>query len=395
MSLAALAFSGGLDTSYAVLALKRAGHDVFTVTVDTGGFSADELKQIEERATAVGAVDHVTIDGRQAVYDRFFSYLIRGNVLRGRVYPVAVGAERIVQAEELVRAARERGADVVAHGCTAAGNDQVRFDVALGALAHDLEIVAPVRDAQVPRAESTRVLREAGVSIPEKTTRYSVNAGLVGTTVGGGETHDPWETIPEEAYNEAGSRIDEDARECVIVIGFERGLPVSIDGNRLDPLHLIARLDTLARPLGIGRGVHVGDTILGIKGRIGFVAPAATVLIGAHHELEKLVLTKRQATFKDNAGAYYGDLLHEGLYLDPVCRDLERLIDSSQKYVDGDVRVHLRRHSFSVLGARSPHSLVHSGATYGEQSSLWSGTDARGFARIYGLPSRLAEERES
>jgi len=395
MSLAALAFSGGLDTSYAVLALKRDGHDVVTVTVDTGGFSTEELGQIEERALAVGASEHVTVDGRQAVYDRFFSYLIRGNVLRGRVYPVAVGAERFVQAEELMRVARDRGADVVAHGCTAAGNDQVRFDVALATLAHEIEIVAPVRDAQVSRADSTKALREAGISIPERTTRYSVNAGLVGTTVGGGETHDPWETIPEEAYNEAGSRLDDNAHECVIVIGYEKGLPISIDGARFDPLPLVARIDGLARPLGIGRGVHLGDTILGIKGRIGFVAPAATVLIAAHHELEKLVLTKRQATFKDNAGAYYGDLLHEALYLDPVCRDLERLIESSQAYVDGDVRVHLRRGSFSVLGARSPHSLVRSSATYGEKSSLWSGMDARGFARIYGLPSRLAGERET
>jgi len=394
MSLAALAFSGGLDTSYAVLALKRAGHDVVTVTVDTGGFSANELKRIEERAKAVGAIAHETIDGRQAVYDRFFSYLIRGNVLRGRVYPVAVGAERFVQAEELVRAARKHDAQVLAHGCTAAGNDQVRFDVVFAALAPDLEVAAPVRDEQVTRAESTRVLREAGVAIPERTTRYSVNAGLVGATVGGGETHDPWETIPEEAYQEAGSRLDADASERVIVIGYERGLPVSIDGNKLAPLALLARLDTLARPLGIGRGVHMGETILGIKGRIGFVAPAATLLIGAHHELEKLVLTKRQATFKDQASAYYGDLLHEGLYLDPVCRDLERLIDSSQEFVSGDVRVHLRRGGFDVLGARSPHTLVRKGATYGEQSALWSGADARGFARIYGLPSRLAEERQ-
>ena len=393
MSLAALAFSGGLDTSYAVLALKRAGHDVVTVTVDTGGFSANELKRIEERAKAVGAIAHETIDGRQAVYDRFFSYLIRGNVLRGRVYPVAVGAERVVQAEGLVRVARERGAEIVAHGCTAAGNDQVRFDVALAALAPDLEIVAPVRDQQISRAESTKALRAAGISVPERTTRYSINAGLVGATVGGGETHDPWETIPEGAYQEAGSTLDTDASERVIVIGFERGLPVSVDGNKVSPLALLARVDAMARPLGIGRGVHMGETILGIKGRIGFVAPAATLLIGTHHELEKLVLTKRQATFKDQASAYYGDLLHEGLYLDPVCRDLERLIESSQDMVTGDVRVHLRRGGFDVLGARSPHSLVRSGATYGEESALWSGPDARGFARIYGLPSRLATSR--
>ena len=394
MSLAALAFSGGLDTSYAVLALKREGYDVVTVTVDTGGFSAQELKAIKERAGALGALDHVTIDGREAVYDRFFRYVILGNVLRGRVYPVAVGAERFVQAEELARVAEQRSCDAVAHGCTAAGNDQVRFDVALHALVPKLPIVAPVRDREVARAESTKALQEAGVTIAPETTRYSINAGLVGTTVGGGETHDPWETIPEEAYAEAGSRIDEDASEQVVVIGFERGMPTALDGKTRSGLDLIAELDARARPLGIGRGVHLGDTVLGIKGRIGFVAPAATVLIRAHHELEKLVLTKRQATFKDNAGAYYGDLLHEGLHLDPVCRDLEALLDSSQAKVTGEVRVHLKRGCFNVLGARSPHSLVRSGAVYGEESALWSGDDTRGFARIFGLPSRLAQESE-
>jgi argininosuccinate synthase len=394
MSLAALAFSGGLDTSYAVLALRREGFDVVTVTVDTGGFSPEENAAIADRARSLGVLDHVSVDGRQAVYDRFFRYLIFGNVLRGRVYPVAVGAERFVQAEELARVARNRGCDAVAHGCTAAGNDQVRFDVALKALLPDLPILAPVRDREVARAESTRALQEAGVSIPAKTTRYSINAGLVGTTVGGGETHDPWETIPEEAYVEAGSRIDEGSPERVVVIGFERGLPVSLDGEPHDALELVAELDRRARPLGIGRGVHTGETVLGIKGRIGFVAPAATVLIRAHHELEKLVLTRRQATFKDQAGSLYGDLLHEGLHLDPVCRDLEALLESAQRYVTGEVRVHLKRGCFDVLGARSPHTLVREGAVYGEESALWSGEDTRGFARIFGLPSRLSQERE-
>jgi len=394
MSLAALAFSGGLDTSYAVLALKREGYDVVTVTVDTGGFTPAENDAIAERAKALGVLDHVSVDGRQAVFDRFFRYLIFGNVLRGRVYPVAVGAERFVQAEELARVAEARGCDAVAHGCTAAGNDQVRFDVALKALLPELPVIAPVRDREVARRESTRALQEAGVPVAPRTTRYSINAGLVGATVGGGETHDPWETIPEEAYEDAGSRIDEDAPERVVVIGFERGVPVSLDGKRRGPLELVAELDARARPLGIGRGVHLGETVLGIKGRIGFVAPAATVLIRAHHELEKLVLTKRQASFKDAAGDKYGDLLHEGLYLDPVCRDLEALLESSQKYVTGDARVHLKRGCFCVLGVRSSCGLVSDRAVYGEESALWSGEDTRGFARIFGLPSRLARERE-
>ncbi len=393
MAVAALAFSGGLDTSYAVLALREQGYDVLTVTVDTGGFDPEELAAIEARALALGAIRHRTIDGRRAVYERFFSYLIRGNVLRGGVYPVAVGAERFVQAEALVHAALAEGCEAVGHGCTAAGNDQIRFDVAIRALAPDLKLLAPIRDDQVARETSTRKLAEAGVVIPPKQTLYSINAGLVGATVGGGATHDAWEEIPEEAFQEAGSRIDEDARETTIVISFAQGLPVALDGEAYEPLDLLARLDASARPLGIGRGVHLGDTILGIKGRIGFVAPAATVLIGAHKELEKLVLTKRQLTVKEDAGRLYGDLLHEGLWLDPVCRDLERLLESSQERVTGDARVTLNRQRFAVGGVRSPHALVRPGARYGETSALWDGRDAAGFARVYGVTSRIAQRR--
>ncbi|MCK6459978.1 MAG: argininosuccinate synthase [Planctomycetes bacterium] len=392
MPVAALAFSGGLDTSFAVLALIREGYDVVTVTVDTGGFTPAQLSAIAQRARAVGARRHVAVDARREVFDRFFSYILRGNVLRGGVYPVAVGAERHVQAEHLLKVARAEGAAAVAHGSTGAGNDQIRFDVALRALAPDLLLLAPIRAKGVAREEAAKVLEAKGVPVPAKTTRYSINAGLVGTTVGGGDTHDPWATIPEEAYEEAGSRIEPDAPEREVTIGFERGLPSSIDGSPSDPLDLIARIDALGKPLGIGRGVHLGDTILGIKGRIGFVAAAATVLIAAHRELEKLVLTKRQRDVKDRAGALYGDLLHEGLYLDPVCRDLERLLDSSQERVTGEARVRLRRMGCDVLGVRSPHALTAKGARYGEGSSLWDGRDAEGFARIYGIAARLSEE---
>jgi len=392
MAVAALAFSGGLDTSFAVLALIREGYDVVTVTVDTGGFPPEQLAAIADRARAVGAKRHVTVDARREVFDRFFSFILRGNVLRGGLYPVAVGAERHVQAEHLLKVARAHGAVAVAHGCTGAGNDQIRFDVALRALAPDLKLLAPIRSGGVPREEAARVLEEAGVPVPAKTTRYSVNQGLVGTTVGGGDTHDPWATVPDEAFEEAGSRIDPDASEREIRIGFAKGLPTELDGAPLDPIDLVARIDGWAKPLGIGRGVHLGDTILGIKGRIGFVAPAATILIAAHKELEKLVLTKRQRDVKERAGATYGDLLHEGLYLDPVCRDLERLLESSQERVTGEARVRLRRLGCDVLGVRSPHALSVKGARYGEGSSLWDGRDAEGFARIYGIAARLAEE---
>ncbi|MFI5404048.1 MAG: argininosuccinate synthase [Planctomycetota bacterium] len=392
MAVAALAFSGGLDTSFAVLALRREGYDVVTVTVDTGGFTPEQLAAVAQRAKAVGAKRHVAVDARREIFDRFFSYILRGNVLRGGIYPVAVGAERQAQAEHLLRVAKAERAAAVAHGSTGAGNDQIRFDVALRALAPGLTVLAPIRSGGVAREESAKALEAVGVHVPAKTTRYSVNQGLVGTTVGGGETHDPWATIPEEAFAEAGSRIDPDAPEREIVIGFSKGLPSELDGAPLDPLDLMARLDAWARPLGIGRGVHLGDTILGIKGRIGFVAPAATILIAAHRELEKLVLTKRQRDVKDRAGSLYGDLLHEGLYLDPVCRDLERLLESSQERVTGDARVRLRRLGCDILGVRAPHALSVTGARYGEGSSLWDGRDAEGFAKIYGIASRLAEE---
>ncbi|MFQ5844032.1 MAG: argininosuccinate synthase, partial [Planctomycetota bacterium] len=335
--MAALAFSGGLDTSYAVLALQREGHSVVTVTVDTGGASPAGLEAIERRARALGADAHVAVDGRREVYDRFFSHLIRANALRGGVYPVAVGAERVVQAEALVRAARQHDAALLAHGCTGAGNDQVRFDVALRVLAPELEVAAPIRTGQVDRERAAAVLREADIDVPAETARWSVNAGLVGTTIGGGETHDPWAEIPEQAYEAAGARLDPGAPESEVELGWSRGLPVALDGRRLDPLDLLARLDARARPLGIGRGVHLGDTILGIKGRIAFVAPAATVLIAAHRELEKLVLTRRQSAVKDRLGSLYADLLHEALYHDPVLRDVEALLESSQRSVEGNV----------------------------------------------------------
>ncbi len=392
MAVAALAFSGGLDTSFAVLSLRREGYDVVTVTVDTGGFTPEQLASIGQRARAAGARRHVAVDARREVYDRFFSFILRGNVLRGGIYPVAVGAERQVQAEHLLRVARAEGAQAVAHGSTGAGNDQIRFDVALRALAPDLKVLAPIRSGGVAREDAAKALEAAGLPVTRRATRYSVNQGLVGTTVGGGETHDPWATIPEEAYEEAGSRIDPDAPEREIVIGFSKGLPSELDGAPLDPLDLMERLDAWARPLGIGRGAHLGDTILGIKGRIGFVAPAATILIAAHRELEKLVLTKRQRDVKDRAGALYGDLLHEGLYLDPVCRDLERLLESSQQRATGEARVRLRRLGCDILGVRSPHALSVSGARYGEGTSLWDGRDAEGFARIYGIAARLSEE---
>ncbi|HVG92842.1 MAG TPA: argininosuccinate synthase [Planctomycetota bacterium] len=391
-----LAFSGGLDTSFCALWLReKTGAEIVTVTVDTGGFTPEELSRVETRARSLGVREHRTVDAREAVYDRFVSYLIKGNSLRGDVYPMCVGAERTVQAEQAVQAAVETGAKGVAHGSTGAGNDQVRFDVAIRALAPDLQIHTPVRDLNWTREQATAYLAERGIETAPKTTAYSVNVGLFGTTIGGKETHDTWAMPPEEVYSmtvapEQGVDTPEE-----VVIGFEEGLPVSLDGTRMPGVDLVAALNQRARPHGVGRGVHVGDTILGLKGRLAFEAPGPLVLIKAHRELEKLVQTKWQAHWRDAVGAFYGSMLHEGLYFDPVMRDFEAFLDSVNERVTGDVRVRLYKGNYDVVGTRSPHSLFDRRvATYGEGAKAWSGTDAAGFSRIFGVPSMLAALRD-
>jgi argininosuccinate synthase len=391
-----LAFSGGLDTSFCVLWLReQTGAEIVTVTVDTGGFTAEELAQVEARARALGVTDHRTVDGRRDVYDRFVSYLIKGNCLRGGVYPMCVGAERTVQAEAAVRLAVEVGARGIAHGSTGAGNDQVRFDVAIRALAPHLEIHTPVRALNWSREQETAFLAERGVSTPAKTTAYSVNVGLFGTTIGGKETHDSWAVPPDEVYSMTVPLSKARAEPEEVVLAFERGLPVALDGAKLDGVALVAALNAKAGPHGVGRGIHVGDTILGLKGRLAFEAPAPLVLIRAHAELEKLVQTKWQAHWRESAGSFYGSLLHEGLWFDPVMRDLEALLDSANAKVSGEVRVRLWRGTYDVVGTRSPESLFDRRvATYGEGATAWTGADAAGFCRIVGIPSMLAALRD-
>ncbi len=388
----ALAFSGGLDTSFCVPYLKEeTGRPVHTVTVNTGGFSDAEKDEIAARSEALGAASHTLIDARADLWDRVLSYLVKGNVLRGDVYPLCVGPERVVQAEALAEAARGLGAGAVAHGSTGAGNDQIRFDSALRLLADDLEILTPIRTLSLSREDSTAYLRERGFEVEPKTTEYSVNRGLWGTTIGGKETHATDGVLPEEAWPDTVSPKDapDDGRQ--LVIRFEEGVPVAIDGEALTPVALVERLNREGAAHGVGRGLHVGDTILGIKGRIGFEAPAALTLIEAHRELEKLVLTQLQLVHKAALGDLYGRLVHEGLFFDPVCRDLEVFLDSSQRRVTGDVTVEWFKGSVRVLGGTSPHSLFDAGvARYGEDNALWSGRDAEGFAQIYGLQARLA-----
>lgn len=375
----ALAFSGGLDTSYCVPRLTEAGFVVHTVFVNTGGTTAADRQAIAAQAKAVGAVAHHEIDAEQRVFDQFVKFLLFGNVLRGEVYPLSVAAERTQQAISVVEVARQIGAGCIAHGSTGAGNDQVRFDVALRVLAPQLRIITPIRDGGVRREESLAYLRERGLPVPQRATAYSVNHGLWGTTWGGGWTHDTWQSPPAELLEPP-----DPMRPAVeIVIGWEGGVPVSIDGVGLAGPALVAQLGARAAAYGIGHCVHVGETVLGIKGRVGFEAGAALMLITAHRELEKLVLTKWQGFWKDHLGRFYGDRLHEGQYFDPALRDIEALLLSSQKRVVGETRLRLAPGRFQVVGARSPFSMMDRAvATYGEENLLWSGEEARGFARI-------------
>jgi len=391
MARIALAFSGGLDTTFCAIYLReQTGAEIVTVTVDTGGFSDEELAAIAERAESLGVAEHRVVDARDVVYDRFVSYLIKGNVLRGGTYPVSVGAERTAQAEAVVAVAREVGATAIAHGSTGAGNDQIRFDVAIQALAPDLEIHAPIRDLNWSREQESDWLKEHGVEIDAKTVAYSINEGLFGTTIGGRETHDPWQMPPEQVYAVTAAADEAPAEAEEIVLGFEQGLPVSIDGVAMKGADLIRTLNERAGRHGVGRGMHLGDTILGVKGRLAFEAPGPLVLIRAHRELEKLVQTRQQAFWRDTLGTFYGNQLHEGLYYDPVMRDLEAFLDSVNERVTGDVRLRLWRGTCVVVGTRSPHSLMDPDiAVYGEGAKAWTGAESAGFARLYGLGAAL------
>jgi argininosuccinate synthase len=385
--LVALAFSGGLDTSYCVGKLTADGWTVHTVWVDTGAAQGPERQAIEQQALACGAAQHHAVDARGPVFDRFVRFLIQGNVLRGEVYPLSVAAERTQQAISLVEVARRIGAGAVGHGSTGAGNDQIRFDVALRVLAPDLAILTPVRDATLSRPQAIAWLEEHKLPVPKAAGDYSVNAGLWGTTWGGGWTHDPWAGPPAELLEPPADA----PAPAEIVLGWNAGLPVSLDGTALPGPALVERVGALTRSYGIGRNTHLGETALGIKGRIGFEAGAPLLLIYAHRELEKLVLTRWQTFWKDQLGKFYGDRVHEGQYFDPALRDIEALITSSQARVEGDTRVLLAPGRFQVTGVRSPYSLMDPAvATYGEEPRLWTGDEARAFARVAAIPSLLA-----
>ena len=387
----ALAFSGGLDTSFCVPWLKeRHGAALVTVTVDTGGLSDAEKARLEASALALGAERHVLVDARARYFDETLKYLVMGNVLRGHAYPLCVGAERGLQARLVAEVARQAGATAVAHGCTAAGNDQVRFEVALRTLAPDLEIIAPVRDEGFSRAQEVAYLREHGFEWPAGRAAYSVNSGLWGCTIGGRETTDTVEPLPEEAWVLTRGAFASPHSPERHTLSFAHGVPVALDGTATPPVELVEKLNAVCGAFGIGRGIHLGDTIFGLKGRVAFEAPAAVTLINAHRELEKLTLTGRQQRVKDTLATVYGDLVHEGQFLDPVCRDIEAAFERSQERVTGEVHVLLRPGALFVEGVSSPHSMrAASRAVYGETAAEWTAADARGFSRMLALPGML------
>jgi argininosuccinate synthase len=387
-----LAFSGGLDTSFCVPYLKETYNEpVYTVTVNTGGLTADDERDLVARSRELGAAAHHTVDGRNELFQNHLSYLVKGNVLRGGVYPLCVGPERVTQAQKVVEMARTLGARAVAHGSTGAGNDQVRFDVALRLLASELEIITPIRSLGYSRTQTTEYLAQRGFPVEASKTAYSINRGLWGTTIGGRETLGTADPLPDEAYPDTvpPSRCPDTPLD--LKIGFEVGVPASLDGVEMDPVRLVERLNELGGDHGVGRDIHVGDTILGIKGRVGFEAPAAAILIAAHRELEKIVLTRWQRFQKDHLADFYGMLLHEGHYFDPVMRDIEAFIDSSQGVVSGVVTARLFKGRVSVLGCTSPYSMFDlKVASYGETNTLWNARDASGFTQIYGIQAMLA-----
>lgn len=382
-----LAYSGGLDTSFLVpWVAEHTGRPVITVTVDTGGIDAAAARTLAERARALGAIEHHQVDARADYFEQVLRFLIMGNVKRGQLYPLCVGAERVMQAQTIARMARQLGTNMIAHGCTAAGNDQVRFEVALRTLAPDLEVLAPVRDQAFKRQDELEYLQKRNLPVPPFGAAYSINRGLWGVTIGGTETLTSTGSIPDGAWVLTRDAFSDPRPAQRHVISFRKGRPTALDGRSLSPVEMIEALEAIAAPFGIGRGIHLGDTIIGTKGRVAFEAPAAEALLTAHRELEKLVLTGRQQRIKDSVAQPYGDLVHEGQLLDPVCRDIEALLLSSQERVTGDVHILLRPGNLFVAGVESPYSLMKaSKGVYGEAAGEWTATDALGFSKIVSL----------
>jgi len=378
-----LGFSGGLDTSYCVKYLgEDKGYEVHSIIVNTGGFTEEELEKVETHAYALGVKSHKTVNAVKSYYDSIIRYLIYGNVLKNNTYPLSVSAERLSQALHIAEHAVTLKADAVAHGSTGAGNDQVRFDMIFNIMIPGIEIITPIRDKKLSREEEIAYLKEKGVDMDFEKAMYSINKGLWGTSVGGKETLSSKGFLPEEAWPTQVTKHDTEE----VVLSFVKGELKKVNGHKYGhPSAAIEFLQSLAGPYGIGRDIHVGDTIIGIKGRVGFEAAAPMVILKAHHALEKHVLTKWQLQWKDQLAQFYGNWLHEGQILDPVMRDIETYLEHTQRNVTGDVFVQLMPYRFQVTGIESKYDLMNSEfGKYGEMNTGWSGEDVRGFSRIFG-----------
>ena len=378
-----LAFSGGLDTSYCVKYLKEEkGLEVHSVLVNTGGFSAEELQQTEQRAYDLGVEQHTNLDETEYYYQSCIKYLIFGNVLKNNTYPLSVSAERVTQAMAIARHAKALGAEYVAHGSTGAGNDQVRFDMIFHVMIPEIEIITPIRDNKLSREEEIEYLKQHGVEYDFVKAQYSINKGIWGTSVGGKETLTSNLPLPESAYP---TQLTKEQPERV-TLHFEKGELTGINDQVYDSsVAAIQALQQIAGPFAIGRDIHVGDTIIGIKGRVGFEAAAPMVIIKAHHTLEKHVLTKWQLYWKDQLATWYGNWLHEGQFIDPTMRNIETFLQETQENVTGKVHVLLAPYRFQVEGIESEHDLMSSKfGSYGEMNNAWSGEDVKGFSKIFG-----------
>lgn len=378
-----LGFSGGLDTSFCVKYLSEdQGYEVHSIIVDTGGFTADELKQIEAHAYSLGVKSHKTVNAVKSYYDSIIRFLIYGNVLKNNTYPLSVSAERLSQALHIADHARELNADAVAHGSTGAGNDQVRFDMIFHIMIPGVEIITPIRDLKLSREAEIEYLKKKGVEMNFAKAAYSINKGLWGTSVGGKETLSSKGILPEEAWPTQVTKTGSEE----VKLSFEKGELKKVNDEAFNhPSEAIQYLQTIAGAYGLGRDIHVGDTIIGIKGRVGFEAAAPMVILKAHHALEKHVLTKWQLNWKDQLAQFYGNWLHEGQILDPVMRDIESYLETSQRNVTGDVFVQLQPYRFQVIGIESRYDLMNSKfGKYGEMNTGFTGEDVRGFSRIFG-----------
>lgn len=378
-----LGFSGGLDTSFCVKYLTDdKGYEVHSVIVNTGGFDEEELKKIEAHAYKLGVKTHTTVNAVKSYYDTIIRYLIYGNVLKNNTYPLSVSAERLSQALHIAGHVKKLKADAVAHGSTGAGNDQVRFDMIFHIMIPGVEIITPIRDMKLSREEEIDYLKKKGVEMNFAKAVYSINKGLWGTSVGGKETLSSKGMLPEEAWPTQVTATGE--RE--VKLSFKKGQLVAVDDKQFDhPVEAIQYLQDIAGPYGIGRDIHVGDTIIGIKGRVGFEAAAPMIILKAHHALEKHVLTKWQLNWKDQLAQFYGNWLHEGQILDPVMRDIEAFLENSQQHVTGDAFVYLHPYRFQIIGIASPYDLMNSKfGKYGEMNTGFTGEDVRGFSKIFG-----------